>query len=324
MDPNPILPSILSQVDGIELGANSSIDQIHLINHNGRYGYLAAAKGAAQFVLNPVIGILVSKIGYRKPMLVGASLLALSTVGMALVASSSYADAEERSRHMAIAVGGISLGATVGPVYGSLLYEFVGQKTPFLILAAVIAVVIVLQVITMRDEEQIKQHSPALSFVRLLCDPLILIVAGNILLVNLQFALLANFLPLRLIAMKYTATWQLGLAILPNTIGYLFACVASLKIPNFPKWLRTFVGLILSIPSLVMIAYLNNIVGLLVAVGFIGVGTGLVSASSQPILAHLVDVRHNSDLRLCLCNIRHGGAIYLGFEVLTGNFATEK
>jgi hypothetical protein len=52
---------MLCRIDNLSLFANSSSDLINAINNNGRYGYLVAAKGAAQFAFNPVVGIFVTK-----------------------------------------------------------------------------------------------------------------------------------------------------------------------------------------------------------------------------------------------------------------------
>ncbi|ELU02979.1 hypothetical protein CAPTEDRAFT_203796 [Capitella teleta] len=332
----PILPDILAKLDEIDLSDVSSREEVlDVINQNGRYGYLVAAKGAAQFVLNPVIGILVSRIGCRKPMLVGTFGLMISTVcfafsqnyaelfvtrifqglssaitavtGMALLAS-SYAKDEERSRAMAISFGGISCGIT-GPVYGSLVYEFVGQRAPFFILATAAGGVIILQLFAMQPEAPLQHTSPVSAFIRLLCDPMILIVVGNLLLLNLHFALLLAFLPLRMIQLNYTETWQLGLAILPVSVGYLVMCAGSIKLYSIPKWIRCFSGLAISVPTLIMIAYLNTLTNVIITATLVGASMGLVTTAAQPILANLVEVRHESiygcvyalsDMSVCL------------------------
>ena len=62
-------------------GSNSTVTD--LINEHGRYGFLVAAKGAAQFVFNPFVGIIVTKCGYRVPMLLGDLVLLISTLAFA-------------------------------------------------------------------------------------------------------------------------------------------------------------------------------------------------------------------------------------------------
>ncbi|ELU17177.1 hypothetical protein CAPTEDRAFT_197210, partial [Capitella teleta] len=187
MDFDPILPDMLARIDHLGSFSNSSEDLTIAINNNGRYGYLVASKGAAQFLFNPIVGVFVTKyaisrdlfddfmvdltlrFGYRKPMLIGDTVLFGSTIafaysgsyfqllmtrilqglassvtavtGMALLAA-TYLHDDERSRAMGIGIGGLSFGVVIGPVYGSVLYEFVGHDVPFLVLAATILMVI--------------------------------------------------------------------------------------------------------------------------------------------------------------------------------------
>ncbi|CAJ0951570.1 unnamed protein product [Ranitomeya imitator] len=77
-----------------------------------------------------------------------------SVAGMGMLAS-VYTDDEERGNAMGIALGGLAMGVldftfglvdraerededTVGPPFGSILYEFVGKTAPFLVLAVLV------------------------------------------------------------------------------------------------------------------------------------------------------------------------------------------
>ncbi|XP_010082223.1 PREDICTED: chromaffin granule amine transporter-like, partial [Pterocles gutturalis] len=103
-------------------------------------------------------------IGYHTPMFVGFIIMFLSTVmfafsasytllfiaralqgigssfssvaGMGMLASVYvYTDDVERGNAMGIALGGLALGLLIGAALGSVMYEFVGKSSPFLVLA---------------------------------------------------------------------------------------------------------------------------------------------------------------------------------------------
>ena len=50
--------------------------------------------------------------------------------------AATYTDDDERGNAMGIALGGIALGIVIGPVYGSILYEYGGLVLSFGIIAA--------------------------------------------------------------------------------------------------------------------------------------------------------------------------------------------
>ena len=75
----------------------------------------------------------------------GASSAVAAVTGMGLLAA-VFTDDEERGKVMGIAIGGISLGIIIGPVYGSILYQFFGQAVPFIVAAVMIGLCVLLQV----------------------------------------------------------------------------------------------------------------------------------------------------------------------------------
>lgn len=80
---------------------------------------------------------------------------------------------------MGIALGGLALGVLIGPPFGGIMYEFVGKSAPFLILSALALGDGVLQLF-MLQPKIIHQDSDPPSLKSLVCDPYILIAAGNI------------------------------------------------------------------------------------------------------------------------------------------------
>ncbi|KAL6070924.1 hypothetical protein STEG23_005759, partial [Scotinomys teguina] len=133
-----------------------------LEQENTRVGVLFASKALMQLLVNPFVGPLTNRIGYHTPMFAGFLIMFLSTLmfafsgtyvllfvartlqgigssfssvaGLGMLAS-VYTDNHERGRAMGIALGGLALGLLVGAPFGSVMYEFVGKSSPFLILA---------------------------------------------------------------------------------------------------------------------------------------------------------------------------------------------
>lgn len=79
---------------------------------------------------------------------------------------------------MGIALGGLALGVLIGPPFGGIMYEFIGKSAPFLILSALALGDGVLQLF-MLQPKIVRQESDPPSLKALVCDPYILIAAGN-------------------------------------------------------------------------------------------------------------------------------------------------
>lgn len=89
-----------------------------------------------------------------------------------------YTDDKERGNAMGIALGGLALGVLIGPPFGGIMYEFVGKSAPFLILAALALGDGLLQLCMLQPSVVQSQDDPP-SLKTLVCDPYILIAAGE-------------------------------------------------------------------------------------------------------------------------------------------------
>ncbi|XP_029634522.2 synaptic vesicular amine transporter-like [Octopus sinensis] len=344
---DPILPEMLYDLEHPQQSENDSNnpnDTLSLsqdrdvnkdINNQGRYGYLIAAKGIAQFVCNPFVGYIVTRFGYRKPMLFGSLVLLLSTLAfpysktywmlivtrvlqgisssltavtaLGLVAA-TFKDDYRRGNVIGYAFSGLSIGIIAGPVYGSLLFEFVNPAFPFILLSGIMSFAIFLQLLTMKRESSVKHLHGSLC--TLLKDPYIIIVALNIFLLNLDVSIVLAFLPIRLLELINASTWQLGIVVLPTSVGYLAAGLIFPRLVRwFPRWIQGLVGLFFSSLCLMALAYSITFTMMLVVTGFLGLAVGLISTSMQPIFALVVDKRHSevygnvyaiSDMAVCL------------------------
>ncbi|CAH1784903.1 unnamed protein product [Owenia fusiformis] len=333
---DPILPDILRKIDGITTNSTTGSASKE-INADGRYGYLVASKGLAQFICNPFVGIIVTRFRYRRPMVIGNFLLMVSTIafafsksyamlfatrliqgassslsavtGMGLLAS-RFTDDIKRGKMMGIAIGGLSIGIIVGPVFGSVLYQYFGQAVPFLAVAGIILFTIAIQLINLKTEEERAESHELKSICKLLSDPYILIVAANVFLVNLNVSVILAFLPVQLIDLTDPPTWQLGVVVLPTSIGYL---VAGIICPRTAKWIKRYItailGMIISTGAMLGLAFSVTFVSMLIVTIFLGLALGMVSTSMQPVFALIVDRRHSSvygnvyaisDMAVCL------------------------
>ncbi|KAF4791202.1 Synaptic vesicular amine transporter [Turdus rufiventris] len=177
-------------------------DDKELLNENVQVGLLFASKATVQLMTNPFIGPLTNRIGYQIPLFAGFCIMFVSTImfafsgsyallfiarslqgvgsscssvaGMGLLAT-VYTDDEERGNAMGIALGGLAMGVLVGPPFGSVMYEFVGKSSPFLVLAA-----------------------------------LALFDGGSICFANMAIAMLEPALPIWMMETMCSKKWQLG------------------------------------------------------------------------------------------------------------------
>nr|CAH0108344.1 unnamed protein product [Daphnia galeata] len=144
---------------------------LHLVNgvivyegEDAAIGVLFASKAIVQLMINPFSGALIDRVGYELPMMIGLTIMFLSTAvfacgrsygvlffarslqgvgsafadtsGLAMIAD-RFTEESERTKALGIALAFISFGCLVAPPFGGLLYEFAGKELPFLILSLV-------------------------------------------------------------------------------------------------------------------------------------------------------------------------------------------
>ncbi|XP_058792612.1 synaptic vesicular amine transporter isoform X2 [Phymastichus coffea] len=238
----PIIPDYLYTLEG-----NSSLNGEE--DENGRVGLLLSSKAFVQLFLNPAVGILTGTFGYAKPLLLGnlslllaALLFAVGTTyetlflarsiqgvssacigvsGMSLVAF-QYPEEDKRSKVMGFVLGSIALGVLAGYPIGSVLYDLEGKMAPFLLVAALIVLLIGLQLFALDfDPVTQKGEGEQSSWMYLLLDTRILIIAGAIWFSTTPMAILEPCLPIWLRTHIKAKKWQLGAAFIPDSVGYL-------------------------------------------------------------------------------------------------------
>ncbi|NXX58074.1 VMAT1 protein, partial [Scopus umbretta] len=293
-----------------------------LAKENVRVGLLFASKALIQLVVNPAVGLLTNRIGYHIPMFIGFIIMFLSTVmfafsgtytllfiaralqgigssfssvaGLGMLAS-VYTDDFERGNAMGIALGGLALGVLIGAPFGSVMYEFVGKSSPFLVLAFLALLDGALQLCILQPSKISPESTKGTPVSTLLRDPYILVAAGALCFSNMGVAMLEPTLPIWMMQTMCSPKWQLGMAFLPASISYLIGTnLFGILANKMGRWLCSLIGMAVVGISLLCVPLAKNIYGLIGPNGGLGFAIGMVDSSIMPIMGYLVDLRHTS------------------------------
>ncbi|XP_053480210.1 chromaffin granule amine transporter [Ictalurus furcatus] len=333
-------------------------DRKFLEAENVRVGLLFASKAIVQLLVNPFVGPLTNRIGYHIPMFAGFVIMFVSTImfafsetyallffarslqgigssfssvaGLGMLAS-VYTDDNERGIAMGIALGGLAMGVLIGAPFGSVMYEFVGKSSPFLILAFLALFDGALQLCILQPSKISPGSVAGTPLLTLLKDPYILISAGSLCFANMGVAILEPTLPIWMMQTMCSPKWQLGVAFLPASVSYLIGTnLFGLLANKMGRWLCSMIGMVVVGISLLCVPLAKNIYGLIGPNGGLGFAIGMVDSSMMAIMGYLVDIRHASvygsvyaiaDVALCMgfaIGPSTGGAIVqvIGFPYL--------
>uniref|UniRef100_G1MSB7 Solute carrier family 18 member A1 n=1 Tax=Meleagris gallopavo TaxID=9103 RepID=G1MSB7_MELGA len=293
-----------------------------LTQENMRVGLLFASKALVQLLVNPSVGLLTNRIGYHIPMFIGFVIMFLSTLmfafsgtytllfiaralqgvgssfssvaGLGMLAS-IYTDDFERGNAMGIALGGLALGVLIGAPFGSVMYEFVGKASPFLVLAFLALLDGGLQLCILQPSKVSPESTRGTPVLTLLRDPYVLVAAGALCFSNMGVAMLEPTLPIWMMQTMCSPKWQLGMAFLPASISYLIGTnLFGLLANKIGRWLCSLIGMAVVGISLLCVPLAKNIYGLIGPNGGLGFAIGMVDSSMMPIMGYLVDLRHTS------------------------------
>uniref|UniRef100_A0A8C9S5E9 Solute carrier family 18 member A1 n=2 Tax=Scleropages formosus TaxID=113540 RepID=A0A8C9S5E9_SCLFO len=297
-------------------------DTDFLEEENVRVGLLFASKAVVQLLVNPFVGPLTNRIGYHIPMFAGFAIMFVSTImfafsgtypllfvarslqgvgssfssvaGLGMLAS-VYTDDHERGVAMGFALGGLAMGVLIGAPFGSVMYEFVGKSSPFLILAFLAVLDGALQLCILQPSKISPGSMEGTPLLTLLKDPYILISAGAICFANMGVGILEPTLPIWMMQTMCSPKWQLGMAFLPASISYLIGTnLFGLLANKMGRWLCSMIGMLIVGISLLCVPFAKNIYGLIGPNGGLGFAIGMVDSSMMPIMGYLVDIRHTS------------------------------
>uniref|UniRef100_A0A674MLA1 Solute carrier family 18 member A1 n=1 Tax=Takifugu rubripes TaxID=31033 RepID=A0A674MLA1_TAKRU len=312
-----------------------SLEDLFLEEENVRVGFLFASKALVQLLVNPFVGPLTNRVGYHIPMFAGFIIMFVSTISKSLshtdlqilsvtviynisstlcvclgMLASVYTDDEERGVAMGIALGGLAMGVLIGAPFGSVMYEFVGKSTPFLILAFLAVFDGALQMCILQPSKISPGSVEGTPLLTLLKDPYILISAGCLCFANMGVAILEPTLPIWMMQTMCSSKWQLGMAFLPASVSYLIGTnLFGLLANKMGRWLCSMLGMFIVGISLLCVPFATSIYGLIGPNGGLGFAIGMVDSSMMAIMGYLVDIRHASvygsiyaiaDVALCM------------------------
>ncbi|XP_035235087.1 chromaffin granule amine transporter [Anguilla anguilla] len=305
-----------------EAPGGCSVNGDFLEQENVRVGLMFASKAMVQLLVNPFVGPLTNRIGYHIPMFAGFVIMFASTImfafsgtytllfvarslqgigssfssvaGLGMLAS-VYSDDNERGVAMGIALGGLAMGLLIGAPFGSVMYEFVGKSSPFLILAFLAIFDGALQLCILQPSKISPGSVEGTPLLTLLRDPYILITAGSLCFANMGVAMLEPTLPIWMMQTMCSPKWQLGMAFLPASMSYLIGTnLFGILANKMGRWLCSMIGMVIVGISLLCVPFAKSIYGLIGPNGGLGFAIGMVDSSMMPIMAYLVDIRHAS------------------------------
>ncbi|XP_035671424.1 vesicular acetylcholine transporter-like [Branchiostoma floridae] len=295
-------------------------------NEDINIGFLFASKAIVQLIVNPLSGTLIDRTGYEKPMVIGISVMFISTAVFAFGSSytvlfiarslqgvgSAFADSAglamiadrfteegERSKALGIALAFISFGCLVAPPFGGILYQYAGKRVPFLTLSFICLVDgILLLFVTRPDRESGKDNTlVGTPMWKLLIDPYIAIAGGALVMCNVSLAFLEPTIAIWMKETMHSTEWEMGIVWLPCFIPYIVGVCLTVWLAGkywHYQWLLALVGLVVQGLSTFIVPEATSFAVLILPMAGICFGEALVSTAMLPTLAYIVDVRHTS------------------------------
>lgn len=302
---------------------------LHHPGQESATGLLFASKAIVQLMVNPFSGALIDKIGYETPMMVGLTIMFLSTSlfacgrsygvlffarslqgagsafadtsGLAMIAD-RYTEENERSKALGIALAFISFGCLVAPPFGGALYQFAGKEVPFLILALVCLIdgaMLLLVMRPMKDQIRLAQENQqeTIPIWKLLMDPYIAVCAGALTMSNVALAFLEPTISVWMEDNLTRENWKIGMVWLPAFFPHVFGVILTVKLAKqYPRkqWLMAAIGLALEGVSCFIIPISSSYQMLMIPICVICFGIALIDTALLPTLGYIVDVRYVS------------------------------
>ncbi|XP_078617421.1 chromaffin granule amine transporter-like isoform X1 [Branchiostoma floridae x Branchiostoma japonicum] len=235
-----------------------------------KLGILYAASPAASIITNPVSAWLADRFGYTLILYIGMVLVFFSTI--AFTFSTSFAKLfaaravqgiggsfsviaafmmlamtfkdTDRAKAIGFSQSGMTIGLLVGPAIGGAMYESLGYKSPFLLIAGVTVVDGVLRLLQQRPaEEKSKENAEEYSSLNLLKDPYVLLAAAFIFVGIATAMMVGGMVPVWLMISMNASAWQQGVAILPQSVGYIIGSILSpVLVGKARRWRLILVG----------------------------------------------------------------------------------
>ena len=292
-------------------------------------GFLFASKALVQLFISPIAGTVIDRIGYDTPMILGLSIIFISTTifafgrsygvlfvarslqgvgsafadtaGLSMIAD-RYKEDNARSKAQGIALAFISFGSLLAPPFGGFLYTYAGKAVPFLVLS-LIALVDggMLRLVTKSSQKEKKicgtAEQAGTPIYKLILDPYIALCAGALVTANISLSFLEPTIARWMKETMDVDEFQIGAVWLPPFLPHVLGVYLTVKLSRFypqKQWLITAIGLSLEGFSCFLIPFCTSFYMVIFPLMIDCFGIALVDTAILPTLAYLVDHRHAS------------------------------
>uniref|UniRef100_A0A914EKX8 Major facilitator superfamily (MFS) profile domain-containing protein n=1 Tax=Acrobeloides nanus TaxID=290746 RepID=A0A914EKX8_9BILA len=237
---------------------------------------------------------------------IGSALASTSGLGVLAV---TYTNDDERSNAMGIAFGGIALGIVLGPVYGSILYEYGGFVLSFGIIAALALIGGFLEIISMNIAVS-KNDAIETGVFKLILDYKIAICAGTIAVAIYCLVTVNTTLPIHMLNEWDSTPIVRGTAFLPHYVSYMISTRLVGYCGNkFGRYLISFWSLIILAIAAVLYSFANSFLFIILPGLLLGLAVGTIDTSMFTQLGYIVDMKYSNcygavyaigDIAVCL------------------------
>uniref|UniRef100_A0A3Q4HJY6 Solute carrier family 18 member 3b n=1 Tax=Neolamprologus brichardi TaxID=32507 RepID=A0A3Q4HJY6_NEOBR len=270
----PIIPDYLADLEleqsehvHVVMHSNTSAnstsrDKSNKDNLDIQIGILFASKAILQLLVNPLSGTFIDRVGYDIPLLIGLTVMFVSTCIFAF--GENYA-----TLFMARSLQG--LGSAFADTSLTVIKPF-----------------------SNRTRENMPVGTP---IYRLMIDPYIAVVAGALTVCNIPLAFLEPTIANWMETTMHSSQWEMGLtwlpAFFPHVLGVYITVKLAAQHPNL-QWFYGAVGMVIIGASSCTVPACKTFGQLIAPLCGICFGIALVDTALLPTLAFLVDVRHVS------------------------------
>lgn len=335
----PIIPKFLREMNHYSVNYHSCNEtqndtvrgehncKVDYVGEDTQLGYLFASKAILQLIVNPFSGYLIDRIGYEYPMMIGLSVMFVSTAtfsfansywllffarsiqglgsafadtsGLAMIAD-RFTDEYERSKALGIALAFISFGCLVAPPFGGMMFQFAGKPVPFILLALVCLIDAILVVCVIHPKVRRTESGERLQGTpiwRLFMDPYIALCSGALIMANVSLAFLEPTIGKWMMNVMDSSEWEQGIVWLPAFFPHVLGVYVTVKLMrkfSGQIWLIALVGLAMEGTFCMLIPFATSFWVLVIPLSGICFGIALIDTAILPLLAYLVDTRHVS------------------------------
>ncbi|XP_071481428.1 chromaffin granule amine transporter-like [Diadema antillarum] len=185
----------------------------------------------------------------------------------------------------------INISCVVGPPFGSILYDFAGQASPFLILAGITLLILAIFPLVIPRNIELGAKQETHSALHIARNPYTLLVSGANILVLIGNSAVAATLPIYLRTELDVPEWKVGIAFMPAAICHLI-CGPLVGFFNrkFKKWILIVLGMLLLAASVFTIPFGRNVIHLIPSIAILGAGIAFTDTTAALVVFQIVEV----------------------------------